>query len=642
MNCPNCNQEIPEGKKFCGHCGHKLVPREPVIHSPEPEGFDEQAPTIVDKSPIQPATDDIDESAPSIEPKSEVAPVVGQKACPSCGTQNPSGSRFCNACAADLTPEESPPDTVDAPILQDEVEEQLPEKSEETPKPDPPAEKRGIPRWVWAFGLLLIVGLIVVGILVVPRVISSEGASTETSAERLEPSPKVDVPAVSDSSEGESETTQFVEESQELPSVPSFVSEVLQNATISATEDFYTLPGDWHQSSSSINHDSANKIVFIPGSNNGIHLGAPYEIGEGEAILALFQFDKQGDVRTMLEAGTWETSTYRRWGMFSTVGNFRTDTYLGVDWRGEPILEGKIQAKPDTWYYLLLAVGPQGRFAMKVWERDDPSQSAQYWELDESQWENKKWSFLLSNWGGDVYLDSLSVIEFSALHDLSQAEIHFWAGKDYDREGNDQAALDEYSQAIALDDQVPHYFRRRGVMYWKLGEQDACITDHLTAIDVDPDNTSVLGNLSYFYKEQGDFDQAYYYADQLVNVAPDLHIGYWYMADAEMNVADDPQSAVIDYSLAIDRYSGDASLYRDRCIAYNALEEYALAKEDCTQCLEIDPNYDGCYWDRGWANDGLGDTSAAVSDFENYLEMVAPDVCPECQEDAQQYIDQNK
>ncbi len=34
MNCPNCKQEIPEDKKFCGHCGHKLVPAEPKVPPP--------------------------------------------------------------------------------------------------------------------------------------------------------------------------------------------------------------------------------------------------------------------------------------------------------------------------------------------------------------------------------------------------------------------------------------------------------------------------------------------------------------------------------------------------------------------------------------------------------------------------------
>ena len=34
MKCPNCNEEIPEGKKFCGHCGYKLATAEPAPIQP--------------------------------------------------------------------------------------------------------------------------------------------------------------------------------------------------------------------------------------------------------------------------------------------------------------------------------------------------------------------------------------------------------------------------------------------------------------------------------------------------------------------------------------------------------------------------------------------------------------------------------
>ncbi|MBC8509463.1 MAG: zinc ribbon domain-containing protein [Chloroflexi bacterium] len=650
MRCPNCNEEIPEDKKFCGHCGHRLIPQEPAISPPEPEDFDEQAPTIVEEPPVQPTIEEIDESAPSTEPEPEDEPALEQIACPSCGTQNPSGSRFCNSCAANLHLDEAQQDIVETPPVLDEIEEPAQKVSEPLSKAPAFEGLRGLPKWAWGVGLVVLAGLVVLGVVVVPRIISPDVASsplveekhTVPSEEQQEPTPTLEVPAVSDYFSEDDEKEEIQDSSSEVAQMPSFISEVLQNATITATEDFYTLPDDWHKSSSLISHDSANNLMNIPGGNDGIHLGAPYEIAEGEAILILFQFDKQGDVLTMLETGFWETSSYRRWGMFSAVGYFRSDTYLGADWRGEPILEGNILAKPDTWYYLLLAVGRDGNFAMKVWERDDITKNAEYWELDESQWENKKWSFLLSNWGGDVTLDSLSVIEFSDLRELSQAEIHFWTGKDYNREWDLQAAFDEYSQAVALDDQVPYYFRKRGVMSWVLDDHDTAFSDHFAALEIDPDDYWVLRNLSMFYRDEGNFDQAYSYADRVIQVAPELHDGYWIMADAEFYLAEDPQSAVIDYSLAIERYAGDPSLFRDRCIAYNALEEYSSAFEDCSRCLELNPEYDGCYWDRGWANDGLGNTSAAVSDFENYLDMVAPDVCPECQEDAQQYIDQNK
>ncbi|MBU1430566.1 zinc ribbon domain-containing protein, partial [Myxococcota bacterium] len=34
MNCPNCSQTIPDGSKFCGHCGKRLS--QPAASPPKP------------------------------------------------------------------------------------------------------------------------------------------------------------------------------------------------------------------------------------------------------------------------------------------------------------------------------------------------------------------------------------------------------------------------------------------------------------------------------------------------------------------------------------------------------------------------------------------------------------------------------
>jgi len=70
MRCPNCNNDIPEGKKFCGFCGTRLVPPEPQTQPTEagtspPEEqsrFDEERPT---SSLPQEVTPDFDEDAPT-------------------------------------------------------------------------------------------------------------------------------------------------------------------------------------------------------------------------------------------------------------------------------------------------------------------------------------------------------------------------------------------------------------------------------------------------------------------------------------------------------------------------------------------------------------------------------------------------
>ena len=96
MRCPNCNSEVPEGKRFCGHCGHQLAPA-------APEPFDDDAPTRVVPS-------EMGRGEPEPPP---APPAPTESYCPACGAHNRPGAQYCDACGAALaeaapvaTPEE--------------------------------------------------------------------------------------------------------------------------------------------------------------------------------------------------------------------------------------------------------------------------------------------------------------------------------------------------------------------------------------------------------------------------------------------------------------------------------------------------------------------------------------------------------
>ncbi|HEY71209.1 MAG TPA: zinc ribbon domain-containing protein, partial [Anaerolineae bacterium] len=38
MKCPHCNQEVPEGKEFCGFCGKPIQKKPAETKPPKPEG----------------------------------------------------------------------------------------------------------------------------------------------------------------------------------------------------------------------------------------------------------------------------------------------------------------------------------------------------------------------------------------------------------------------------------------------------------------------------------------------------------------------------------------------------------------------------------------------------------------------------
>jgi len=107
MKCPNCNGEVPAGKRFCGHCGEKLG---------TPERFDDNSVTRVESSKLKPKeyfeespipmAGAIDESPGKKEGIVGDIAIAEAVTCPVCGNDNLPNVPYCSYCTAPL--KESP------------------------------------------------------------------------------------------------------------------------------------------------------------------------------------------------------------------------------------------------------------------------------------------------------------------------------------------------------------------------------------------------------------------------------------------------------------------------------------------------------------------------------------------------------
>jgi len=113
MRCPNCNDEVPENKNFCGNCGHRLIP-------PAPGKFEENSPTTL--VPIEAEVHDAATPSPheTLEPK-----VVTSE----------------------------PPSSEPDPPIEEPPERIIPPAATPSKKP-----KRRIPGWLW----VLIIGVLII------------------------------------------------------------------------------------------------------------------------------------------------------------------------------------------------------------------------------------------------------------------------------------------------------------------------------------------------------------------------------------------------------------------------------------------------------------------------------------------------
>jgi hypothetical protein len=138
--------------------------------------------------------------------------------------------------------------------------------------------------------------------------------------------------------------------------------------------------------------------------------------GEGEGILLEFKFTKGSEFEFILEAGEYETDSYRRFGVFG-FDLPQANLTQGPNAIGHKNLQGNFQPKPDIWYNFMAGIGFDGNFIALIWEPSDPSDVITYKETIGEKWNGLTWTFTAkaADTGMLLYLDNFAEISFSAI-----------------------------------------------------------------------------------------------------------------------------------------------------------------------------------------------------------------------------------
>lgn len=125
-------------------------------------------------------------------------------------------------------------------------------------------------------------------------------------------------------------------------------------------------------------------------------------------------------------------------------------------------------------------------------------------------------------------------------------------------------------------------------------------------------------NRSYAYFDQQNYTQAFNDATQAVSLDPNL-------PDATVNLANarfkrgDQNGALQDYEQALQLNPNNvlkAGIYNNRGNVYFAQKNYQTALNDYNRALNLLKNYADAFYNRGLANEALGNIQNAISDFQ--------------------------
>ena len=184
-----------------------------------------------------------------------------------------------------------------------------------------------------------------------------------------------------------------------------------------------------------------------------------------------------------------------------------------------------------------------------------------------------------------VWKDSLTlwndvIAQFPVAFAYNHRGVAYHAKGDYDR------AINDYTQAIALDPNYAVAYNNRGLAYTSNDNNDRAINDYTQAIMLDPRYAQAYTNRGVAYHAKGDYDRA-----------------------------------ISDYTQAISLNPRYVKAYIDRGAAYQVKGDYDLAIVDYTQAILFDPRFAEAYTNRGLAYHAKGDEGRALDDIKKACDL---------------------
>lgn len=148
-------------------------------------------------------------------------------------------------------------------------------------------------------------------------------------------------------------------------------------------------------------------------------IGRPDRMGDQKGFLILFRYQQNTIANIFFSTGTWWTPDYKRWGI--TVATIPSGSWWD-GWRGSENLssyysERKLKLprkvlEPNRWYYLFERLDNHGQVTMKIWEKDDPSNHADFQTGMPSNWTGHQWTILVQVYEGTVEIDEYQELSF--------------------------------------------------------------------------------------------------------------------------------------------------------------------------------------------------------------------------------------
>jgi tetratricopeptide (TPR) repeat protein len=175
--------------------------------------------------------------------------------------------------------------------------------------------------------------------------------------------------------------------------------------------------------------------------------------------------------------------------------------------------------------------------------------------------------------------------------------------------------------SASCTEEVPFY-QAAGVEAYQAGDYETAIANYDCLVRLLPNDGTIYSDRGFFYAQLRNAQAAFADYNRAIELSPEYTVAYRNRA-ALYNAVGEFALGEADYATAYELQPGELNPYDyvEWGIALHQLSDYEQAIARHTQAIELAPDYERAFYERGFAYIETVDFTAATADFERALEI---------------------
>ena len=185
---------------------------------------------------------------------------------------------------------------------------------------------------------------------------------------------------------------------------------------------------------------------------------------------------------------------------------------------------------------------------------------------------------------------------------------------------NYSSAIEDLNKAIKLNPNIADFYIYRAVAKSGLNQYESALNDCNKAISINPFNTQAFVRRGLIYFQNNEYQKAIKDYNQALKINPKSAYTYYVRALAKFK-SDDIEGTLADYSKVIELNPYNAMAYYNRAMLYAQKGNITKAIVDLEKVSEINPVHILTHYNRGQMRFELKQYQEAIADFSQAIEI---------------------